>query len=973
MANGQLDFVVRRIRKLAGLADPDRRPDKPLLESFIVRRDSCAFAELVERHGPMVLSLCRRLLGNRHDAEDAFQATFLVLIRKARSIRKKDSLASWLHGVAYRVAREARVKSVRRRAHERQVSEMPPTDPASDVLWRDLRLVLDEELQRLPDKYRVPLILCYLEGKTTDEAARLLGWPRGTVGGRLARARQMLRSRLARRGMALSAGSLATALASTTASASIPPTLADATLKAAAVLAAGQAMTAAAVSEQVAALTEGTLKAMLLAKVKVTGAALLAVSVIGTGLLAHQALAGKQANAQQGEMRPSAGKAATQEQRSPPANTKVPPVDENPKDKTTFAGQVMDEQGQPLAEAAVAVFASPSLYGRDITRKPLTPLILGSTKTNAQGRFQVVTPRLTAREDYFACWVAAGAKGYGLGWHQLISWQQPVANQPKYEFAIRLPREQVFRGRLMDLQGQPVRNVKVYVKVVATSDKDPSSSDGVSFSVLPDNPPEGALWPGPALTDDEGRFSLYGIGPGCRLVLHFRDERYTPEDWEVDPASKTTAEEITHTLAPARMIVGQVTFADTKKPVPYACLFVDASESVRGRHFVYGTADANGRFSIVPYAGDYYSITASATEEEHYLARAKGFFTWPRGGALTYEINLSLPRGILLRGKIIEEASGKPVAGARLGYWRQRKDNPYYQRGVDIGEDGYGELRARSNVDGSFRLAVFPGPGHLLVKGPTPDYIQVETSIGELEGGKPSNSRYHPDGLVLVNHKPGSEPAEMTVKLRRGVTIRGQVLQPNGQAATELKVICPSYVPKTLRYKADFLPIQDGRFELPGCDPEKTYTAFFVDEKNQLGAAVELPGKETKEGVTVRLALCGTARVRFVDEQKKPFAKHQLYGARPQPFLVLVLTPGSSTYNIEDLQADAVHWVSFDKKLSAERFTGADGRLTFSNLIPGAPYRIVVHEKAGTVMKREFTVKAGESLELGDVVMKREE
>src|ERR1700730_830761 len=217
MANGQLDFVVRRIRKLAGLADPDRGPDKPLLESFIARRDDSAFAQLLERHGPMVLSLCRRLLGNRHDAEDAFQATFLVLIRKARSIRKKDSLASWLHGVAYRVAREARAKSVRRQVHERQVSEMPPTDPASDVIWRDLRLVLDEELQRLPDKYRVPLILCYLEGKTTDEAARLLGWPRGTVGGRLARARQMLRTRLVRRGMALSAGSLATALASTSA------------------------------------------------------------------------------------------------------------------------------------------------------------------------------------------------------------------------------------------------------------------------------------------------------------------------------------------------------------------------------------------------------------------------------------------------------------------------------------------------------------------------------------------------------------------------------------------------------------------------------------------------------------------------------------------------------------------------------------------------------------------------------------
>ena len=266
-----------------------------------------------------------------------------------------------------------------------------------------------------------------------------------------------------------------------------------------------------------------------------------------------------------------------------------------------------------------------------------------------------------------------------------------MVNQAKYELALRLPREQVIRGRLLDLQGQPARNVKVYVKVVATSEKDPSNSAGVTLGILPDNPPEGPSWPGPALTNDEGRFSLSGVGPGCRLVLHFRDERYTPEDWEVDLASKTTTQEITHTLAPARTIVGQVTFSDTKKPVPYACLFVDAA--MWGGHFVYGTADANGRFRIVLYAGDYYSITASAPAEEHYLARAKGVFTWPRGGALTHEINLSLPRGILLCGKIIEEASGKPVAGARLGYWLQKKHNPYYQRGVDIGEDGLGQLR----------------------------------------------------------------------------------------------------------------------------------------------------------------------------------------------------------------------------------------------------------------------------------------
>jgi RNA polymerase sigma factor (sigma-70 family) len=307
MANGQLDFVVRRIRKLAGLPYPDRG-DKELLESFIARRDHSAFAQLLERHGPMVLSLCRRLLGNWHDAEDAFQATFVVLIRKARSIRKRDSLASWLYGVAYRVAREASVKSARRHARERQASAMPSTeDPASEVIRRDLRLVLDEELHRLPDRYRVPLILCYLQGKTTEETARLLAWPRGTVGGRLARGRQMLRNRLARRGVTLSAGSAATLLTSATASSAVPPALAESTLKAASVPAAGQAITAAAVSEQVATLADGALKTMLLAKLKVTAVMLLVVGAVGTGLVTRHALAVRTDDPQSGQPRSGAG------------------------------------------------------------------------------------------------------------------------------------------------------------------------------------------------------------------------------------------------------------------------------------------------------------------------------------------------------------------------------------------------------------------------------------------------------------------------------------------------------------------------------------------------------------------------------------------------------------------------------------------------------------------------------------------
>ena len=178
--------------------------DGQLLARFVATRDEPAFAALVRRHGPMVLGVCRRLLPRGPDAEDAFQATFLVLFRRARALDRGGSVANWLYTVAYHVALRARADAARRRQCERAVPRRDEA-PAADV-WSDLRPVLDEELTRLPDKYRAPVVLCYLEGKTNEEAGRLLGCPVGTVKGRLSRARDLLRARLARRGVTLSAG-----------------------------------------------------------------------------------------------------------------------------------------------------------------------------------------------------------------------------------------------------------------------------------------------------------------------------------------------------------------------------------------------------------------------------------------------------------------------------------------------------------------------------------------------------------------------------------------------------------------------------------------------------------------------------------------------------------------------------------------------------------------------------------------------
>src|SRR5262245_33865541 len=178
--------------------------DADLLERFRARQEEAAFTLLVQRHGAMVLRVCRRVLRDAHDAEDAFQATFLVLARKAASVRKQASLGSWLHGVALRVARKARLRTAVREDRERQaVGARSRSRPADDLTHSELRAALDEEIHRLPEKYRAPVVLCCLEGKTHEQVARELRWPKSSVTARLARARELLRPLLARRGVAV--------------------------------------------------------------------------------------------------------------------------------------------------------------------------------------------------------------------------------------------------------------------------------------------------------------------------------------------------------------------------------------------------------------------------------------------------------------------------------------------------------------------------------------------------------------------------------------------------------------------------------------------------------------------------------------------------------------------------------------------------------------------------------------------------
>ena len=282
MTDSRLQNVIQRLCQSAGVANPSAVRDGELLQRFVASADQAAFELLVWRYQRLVLGVCRRVLRHSHEAEDAFQATFLALARKAGSISQRDSLGSWLYQVAYRIALKAGAQRGQRALHERQGLDLSAVAAAEAVAGDDLQPALDRELSDLPEKYRAPVVLCYLEGKSYDEAALQLGCPKGTVSTRLTYARELLRKRLVRRGLALSTAALASLGGTPSASASVPTTLLSSTVGAAVLYASGKTALPG-VAPGVVALADGAVRGLFLGQVQMF-AAVLAAGLLCSGM-----------------------------------------------------------------------------------------------------------------------------------------------------------------------------------------------------------------------------------------------------------------------------------------------------------------------------------------------------------------------------------------------------------------------------------------------------------------------------------------------------------------------------------------------------------------------------------------------------------------------------------------------------------------------------------------------------------------
>jgi RNA polymerase sigma factor (sigma-70 family) len=935
----QAGIVLRHIRTLAA-AQVSGMADRQLLERFTGRREEAAFEALVRRHGPMVLSVCRRVLGNRDDAADAFQATFLVLAHKAAAISRRDSIGGWLYQVAYHLALKAKASAAARQRREQQVGEPGVSaigcqipDPLAVVTGRELLAVLDEELLRLPERFRTPLVLCYLEGKTRDEAARQTGATLATFKRRLAQGRERLRIRLERRGVSLPAALAAIGLTS----AAVPQAVATTAVQAAQTAVTGKV---ASLSSPAACLAAESLRMTTAGKWRILGFAVLSVTLLGGGWIAHPPAANETKSAS----------SAQQKEVAPAKPDETKPI--------AVAGRVLDPDGKPVAGASIAVLARQgAILSSGEWWAAFHNDIAGQAKTDANGRFRVKAARPDPLMNVRTVRVVAMKDAAGLAWKAVDADAQSV------QLELRLTLVQPVRGRIVGIQGEGAAGAKIHVARITRKPEPGEREEDAAV-----RPPETLGLT--ATANERGEFAFNSFGPNVKLELEIKDPRYQRKDeWFVETAAKKQCENLDLVLPPGQVVEGRILYADTRKPVPFARLMIVSP------YIVDEKADADGRFRISIFSGQFskgdVGVHAWAPDGELYMPASQGVHF--DKGVVRREVELALPRGVPIRGKVIESSSGKPVEGAFVTY------------------NGDSNLRARTGPDGRYQIGGWPATSaRLIVTHPSGEYIpQIVGSAG----GSPDKpigdpSYYH--AIAEVNLKAEDKEKEVDITLRRGVTIKGRLLGPDAKPVASAVLFVSSHKPRSEKTMHP-VHVRDGQFEVRGCDPEKTYQLLFLDYphaprplmmaeslqtfgqlwmaelvngKDSRGASVTVLAKKAAgEPLVVRVAPCGSAKLRFVDAAGTPKAGFI-------PWLQLVVTPGPQLWKaIEDksLAAEVVSLAGpYGDQPPGQPKTDAQGYVTYTGLIPGATYRIKTYgdNMGRNIVLKDFTVEAGKTAEI---------
>jgi RNA polymerase sigma factor (sigma-70 family) len=938
MTSEPLTRFVGRLRQTLDVDGP-AAPDAELLRRFRDARDPAAFEAIVRRHGPGVLSACRKVLSDEADVEDAFQAAFVILLRDARSIRKGNAVGSWLYGVAHRVALKARAN--RRRRAEVEGRAGAKHEQVADLSWREAVSILHEELDKLPDKYRLPLLLCYLEGLSRDEVAHRLGLSLNAIRNRLERGRARLHDRLTRRGIALSAGLLASLTG--TVSFAVFPSLVRSAITA-------STRPSARVAELI-----GSAANLGVPKV-ISALALAAAVVVGVGLGDHVLRAGSIAKDPAKEMPPK-----------PTAKDDVPKVDPKVPESLVAKGRVLDPDGRPVKGAKVWL----QTEAWAVRRTAAGPRVVATT--DGDGAF-AFTENGAGRRQYWTAdaQVVATADGFGLAWARA----HDAKDKP---LELKLAKNVPISSRILTLEGKPVPGAKVRVVEVAS----PTQSDLSAWlaDLKSKQRPlhtiqtshfhhEGRLveaggplpgQPKGTVTDAEGRFQIAGIGRERLVELKIEGPTIAtvwiqsvtramptltvPEDPGDSRYGNHTYYGATFDFAakPTQAFEGTVTDRATGKPV--------AGVTIRGRwkwHELSAVTDKDGKYRLTGLEPGRHELIAFPTPDQpyHRMAASGGEMTSQKPATLDF----ALTRGHWVTGKVVNARTNKPEAGASVWYHPIAEEAAY--QSVPGSKAWSQDPTTYTAEDGTFRVVAFACRGAIVVNAWGGGYIGAEQR--PLQGDAESlDPRMRSPNLVpaspavhlgshhavaIVNVEP-KQPKDYKITLDPGVTVRMKLVDGNGKPVTGAGVGGQSTW-------SLWAPDQQAEVELKQYNPDRPRSILFLHPGRGIGKLVE-PKKGDAGPWEVKLEPVATAAGRLVTADGKPVPNVVL--------TVHYLMPGHDAWTPSSAHNDMR--------------TDAGGKFRLTNLVGGLKYSVHYSaERDGARRQHYFYVqlKSGETKDLGD-------
>ena len=949
--------------------------DGQLLERFLTRDDptaaEAAFSELVDRHGAMVLSVCRRELGNPHDAHDAFQATFLVLVNKAAAVRHWNTVGGWLVGIARRVSARARVEGARRRRHleqlgvERTLREDDPSATTPIEAEPDYA-PLFAEIDRLPERFRAPVVLHYLEGLSTEATAQRLGCARGTVLSRLSRARDRLRQRLEQRCVSPAVLiPIGDALSRWLTPEPVPSGLAQATIHAASSLGLAGAAIESVVPVAVARLSRRVARTLVLARVGVSASLiLLAVMGVSIGLAATLK--------QQIPQRAPAGGAAMEK---PGGKVEArTPGDE--KDSTAgplvIRGRVLDPDGKPVGGAEVLLGVPGPRMDGEVSR-------LGAA--GSDGRFEVSIARASLEPKggpglggpWMNPSIAAASPGLGPDWSMIDT------AKPGGTLTLTLRRDDVpIEGRVISLEGRPIPGLSVRVAGIA------EISPATIGKLRESGGKNPGLWvemrnvhlPGekgkflPVKTGADGRFRVTGIGrdrvaflivEGGSIEQTFamvsttgdRDFRPVPLPSEGEINLKIQAPRFELSVAPGRAVEGTVRDRDTARPIAGAGL---ESWTEGGRLI---KTDAQGRFRLAGQSRERENYLTITVEGQPYIKVVKPLMD--RKVLDPDRLEITLKRGVWVEGTVVNRATGKPVK-AVVTYYPFR-DNPNVKDAPDasfLDNNLSDEVEFPTDARGHFRAVALPGGGILAVQVKEPGYVTARPLDSKQAGNVLHAAdfnyymyQYH--AFAAIDAPAGETLAIPDIALTPGRTQHIQIVDPDGRPLPGARIVCLQVGLQRQSLTGDIIAGSEWTFI--HAKPGKAEALIISHAARSLGATIDLKGDEP-DPIRVVLKPCGMVTGRLVDEDGKPRPNMKL--AINQRF-----TSGGSSTGTE--RWDAVK-------------TGPDGRFRIKDLVPGLTYNVeVIKQKyernyslraEGHLHKNQWSLKPGETIDWGDVQVK---